>query len=182
MYSAQFKAFMERHKIKSPGEWEKVTGISKSTITRGLKGNGKDIGVNTILELITPYGETADQFLAIGEYSEEAQAKNEIVEKIENTIDEIENSSAIPEDTANDIKETLEVAQHHIENEPKNNKLCPECASLYKIIDYLENSNATKSKVIFNLFKISVIQLVILVVLIVSDAVLIMALINALNN
>lgn len=47
MYAKQFVSFMERHSISSPGQWERATNgrVSKSTITRGLKGEGKDVGV-----------------------------------------------------------------------------------------------------------------------------------------
>ena len=182
MYAEQFKAFMERHGISSPGQWEKTTNVSKSTIVRGLKGEGKDVGVNTILELITPYGETLDQFLAIGEYSEDAKEKNKIVEKIESTIDEVENSPMIPEDTAHDIIKTLGVVQDHIIHEPSTPKTCPDCASLNRIISYLEDSIAEKNKVNSNMFKVIIFMLIVNIVLIVSDALLIMALINLLSN
>ena len=56
MYAQELKAFKERHKIKSADAWAETTGVSKSTIVRGLKGEGKDIGVNTLLMLIKPYG------------------------------------------------------------------------------------------------------------------------------
>lgn len=184
MYAEQFKAFMERHNIASPGQWEKATDykVSKSTITRGLKGEGKDVGVNTILDLIAPYGETMDQFLSMGEYSEEAKEKNKLVGQIECTIAEVDNSPAIPEDTAHDIIETLEVVQEHIIHEPNTPKTCPECAALNRIISYLEDSITAKSKVNANMFKIIIFMLIVNIVLIVSDALLIMALINLLSN
>lgn len=184
MYAEQFKAFMARHNIASPGQWEKATNykVSKSTITRGLKGEGKDVGVNTILELITPFNETMDQFLSMGEYSPEAQEKNKLVEQIECTIDEVDNSPAIPEDTAHDIIETLAVVQDHLIHEPNAPKTCPECAALNRIISYLEESIAEKNKVNSNMFKVIIFMLIVNVVLIVSDALLIMALINLLSN
>ena len=182
MYSAQFKAFMERHNIKSPGEWEKVTNgnVSKSTIVRGLKGDGKDIGVNTVLELITPYGETLDQFLSLGEYSEEAKAKNEIVEKIESTIDEVQNSTVIPQETAQDITVALEEAQQFI-NAAQKNEECVACGVLREMIAMLNKELESKNTWIKNSFKICMILLLIIFAMTIIDGVLISSLIQILT-
>lgn len=178
MYSKEFRAFKERHGIKSADEWARVTEVSKSTIVRGLNGEGKDMGINTILELITPYGETLDQFLSIGEYSPENIEKNKIVEKIENVIDELENSPTIPEETAQEIKGTLEVAQQHIENETKTNEKCPECNALYRIISYLEEDKASKNRWIINLFRTLIIQFIIMGLIISVDTIVIVMLLK----
>ena len=81
MFSEELQAFKKRHNIRSADEWAEVSGVSKSTIVRGLKGEGKDMGVNTLLDLIKPYGETLDQVLQHGEYSPDKIKKEETQER-----------------------------------------------------------------------------------------------------
>ena len=183
MYAKQFVSFMERHNISSPGQWERATNgrVSKSTITRGLKGEGKDIGVNTILELITPYGETLDQVFSMGEYSEESQEKNKIVEKIESTIDEVQNSPVIPQETAQDITVALEEAQQFINATPKAEE-CVACGVLREMIAMLNKELEAKNTWIKNSFKICMILLLIIFAMTIIDGVLIASLIQILNK
>jgi hypothetical protein len=180
MFANELKAFKERHCIRSADEWSTVTGVSKSTIVRGLKGEGKDMGVNTLIDLITPYGETLDQLLAQGEYSPEKVKKAEITEKIENVIDEIENSSVIPEEPAEEIKNTLEEAQRFINDTPTKHE-CSACGVLREMIATLNEDKDIKNKWIMNSFKTCLILLIILFSMIVIDGVLIMSIINLLN-
>jgi hypothetical protein len=181
MFAKELQAFKERHNIKSADEWAKVTGVSKSTIVRGLKGEGKDMGVNTLLELTSPYGETLDQVLGHGEYSEENIAQKEIVEKIEIAIDEIENSDVIPEQSVEDIKDTLLEAQHFINDTPKKEE-CASCGVLREMITMLREELEAKNTWIKNSFKICIILLIILFSMIVVDGVLIMSIINMINK
>lgn len=180
MFAEQLKAFKKRHGIKSADEWASVTGVSKSTIVRGLKGEGKDMGVNTLMDLISPYGETLDQLLEQGEYSPDAIKKEEINERIENVIDELENSHFIPEEPAEEIKNTLAEAQQFINDTQKNHE-CSACGVLREMIANLNDEKDTKNKWIVNSFKICIILLIILFSMIVIDGVLIMSIINLLT-
>lgn len=177
MYAQELKAFKERHKIKSADAWAETTGVSKSTIVRGLKGEGKDIGVNTLLMLIKPYGETLDQLLNMGAYSPEEIAKNEIAEKIEGVIDDIANSPVIPEQPAEEIVEVLEEARQFIAETPKEDK-CPACEALREMILILNEDKADKNKWIKSLIIICMVLLIILTLMIVFDGILIMNLIK----
>jgi hypothetical protein len=177
MYAQELQAFKERHKIKSADAWAETTGVSKSTIVRGLKGEGKDIGVNTLLMLIKPYGETLDQLLNMGAYSPEEIAKNEIAEKIEGVIDEIENSPVIPEAPAEEIVEVLSEAHEFITNTPTEEK-CSACDVLREMIAVLTEDKETKNKWIVNSFKVCFVLLVIVFSMIVIDGILIMSIIN----
>lgn len=180
MFAKELKSFKERHNIKSADEWAEITGVSKSTIVRGLRGDGKDMGVNTLLDLIKPYGETLDQVLQHGEYSPDKIKKEEITEKIENVIDEIENSDSIPEEPAEEIKNTLEEVQQFINDTP-NTKECSACGVLREMIASLNEDKEAKNKWIMNSFKICMILLVILFSMIVIDGILIMSIINLLT-
>ena len=177
MYAQELKAFKERHKIKSADAWAETTGVSKSTIVRGLKGEGKDIGVNTLLMLIKPYGETLDQLLNMGAYSPEEIAKNEIAEKIEGVIDKIENSPVIPDEPAEKIVAVLEEAQEFINNTPTEEK-CSACDVLREMIAVLTEDKETKNKWIVNTFKLSFVLLLIVFAMIIIDGILIMSIIN----
>lgn len=177
MYAQELKAFKERHKIKSADAWAETTGVSKSTIVRGLKGEGKDIGVNTLLMLIKPYGETLDQLLNMGAYSPEEIAKNEIAEKIEGVIDEIEKSPVIPEQPAEEIVAVLSEAQQFIANTPTEEK-CSACDVLREMIAGLTEDKETKNKWIVNSFKLLFVLLVIVFAMIIIDGILIMSIIN----
>lgn len=177
MFAKELQAFKERHNIKSADEWANVTGVSKSTIIRGLRGDGKDMGVNTLLELITPYGETLDQLLGVGEYDPNKVKKEEITEKIENAIDEIENSQTIPEEPAEELKTVLEEAHHFINGTSKKHE-CSACGVLREMIAVLNEEKETKNRWIMNSFKICLILLVILFSMIVIDGILIMSIIN----
>jgi transcriptional regulator with XRE-family HTH domain len=181
MFAKELTAFKKRHNIKSADEWAKVSGVSKSTITRALNGDGKDMGVNTLLDLITPYGETLDQALEQGEYSPDQIKKEEIAEKIENVIEELENSQAIPEEPAEEIKNTLEEVQQFINDTSSTAKECPACAVLREMVANLNEEKDTKNKWIMNSFKICIILLLILFSMIVIDGILIMSIINMLN-
>ena len=180
MYARELQAFKERHNIRSADEWAAVSKVSKSTIVRGLNGEGKDIGVNTLLALITPYGETLDQALNMGAYSPEEIKKNEITEKIESVIDELENSQTIPEKPAEEIKLTLEEA-HQFITQSQIKEECPTCSALRELIAVLNEDKQAKNKWITNSFKICLILLLILFAMIVVDGILIMSIVNLMN-
>ena len=177
MYAQELQAFKERHKIKSADAWAETTGVSKSTIVRGLKGEGKDIGVNTLLMLIKPYGETLDQLLNMGAYSPEEIAKNEIAEKIEGVIGEIENSPVIPEAPAEEIVAVLSEAQEFINNTSTEEK-CSACDVLREMIAVLTEDKETKNKWIVSTFKLLFVLLIIVFAMIIIDGILIMSIIN----
>ena len=178
MFAKELQAFKERHKIRSADEWSDVSGVSKSTIVRGLKGDGKDMGVNTLMELIKPYGETLDQVLQQGEYAPDKIKKEAITEKIENAIDEIENSSVIPEAPAEELKNTLEEVHQFINDTSSATKECSACGVLREMIATLNEDKETKNKWIISSFRICLILLIILFSMIVIDGVLIMSIIN----
>ena len=182
MFSEELQAFKKRHNIRSADEWAEVSGVSKSTIVRGLKGEGKDMGVNTLMELIAPYGETLDQVLQQGEYAPDKLKKEEIAEKIENVIGEIENSSVIPEAPAEEIKNTLEEVQQFINDTSPTTKECSACGVLREMIASLNEDKETKNKWIMNSFKICLNLLIILFSMIVIDGILIMSIINLINK
>ena len=180
MFAKELQEFKKRHGIKSADEWATVTGVSKSTIVRGLKGDGKDMGVNTLMDLIRPYGETLDQLLEQGEYSPDKIKKDEVTEKIENVIEEIEKSEMIPAEPAEEIKSVLEEAQQLINETPQNHE-CSACGVLREMIVNLNEEKETKNKWIMNSFKICFILLIILFSMIVIDGILIMSIINLLT-
>ena len=179
MYAKELQEFKKRHNIRSADEWANVSGVSKSTIVRGLKGDGKDMGVNTLLMLIEPYNETLDQLLGKGSYSPEEETKNELVEKIESVIDEIENLDVIPEVPAEDLKNTLTQAQEFISSSSKVNE-CAACGVLREMIAMQNQELEAKNTWIKNSFKICLILLLILFAMIVIDGILIFSLINIL--
>lgn len=179
MFAKELQAFKERHNIRSADEWSSVSKVSKSTIVRGLKGDGKDMGVNTLLDLIRPYGETLDQLLEQGEYSPDKVKKEEITEKIENAIDEIENSDVIPEEPAEEIINALSEAQQFI-NETSKNHECPACNVLREMIAMQSKELEAKNTWIKNSFKICLILLVIVFSMMVIDGILIASIINLL--
>lgn len=180
MFAKELQAFKERHGIKSADEWADISGVSKSTIVRGLKGDGKDMGVNTLLDLITPYGETLDQLLAQGEYSSDKIKKAEITEKLENVIDELENSQTIPAEPAEELKGVLEEAHQFINGTPKKHE-CSACGVLREMIAVLNEDKDIKNKWIMNSFKICLLLLVVLFAMIVIDGILLMSIINLLT-
>lgn len=180
MFARELQEFKKRHGIKSADEWSEVSGVSKSTIVRGLRGDGKDMGVNTLMDLIRPYGETLDQVLEQGEYSPDNIKKEEIAEKIESVIEEIENSDMIPDKPAEEIKNTLEEVQQFINDTPKAHE-CSACGVLREMIANLNEEKETKNKWIMNSFKICLILLIILFSMIVIDGILIMSIINLLT-
>ena len=178
MFAKELQEFKKRHNIRSADEWAAVSKVSKSTIVRALKGDGKDMGVNTLMELIAPYGETLDQVLQQGEYAPDKIKKEAITEKIENAIDEIENSSVIPEAPAEEIKNTLEEVQQFINDTPITTKECSACGVLREMIATLNEDKETKNKWIISSFRICLILLIILFSMILIDGVLIMSIIN----
>lgn len=139
------------------------------------------MGINTLLMLTEPYGETLDQVLGKGAYSEEEQGKNELVEKLENTIDEIDNSPAIPEDTAQDIKSALEEAQQFISATPQIEE-CAVCKVLREMIAMQDDDKQTKNTWIRSLIKICLVLLAIVFAMTVIDGILISSLIQVLNS
>ena len=179
MYARELQAFKKRHNIKSDQAWADATGVSKSTVVRALNGEGKDIGVNTLLKLTTPYGESLDQLLSMGAYSPEEIAKNEVAEKIESVIDEIENSQMIPEAPAGEIVEILQEAHQFITDTPKEEK-CSACDVLREMIANLNEDKLDKNKWIKSLIKICMVLLIIVTLMIVVDGILIMSLVNIL--
>lgn len=180
MFAKELQSFKARHNIKSSDEWAEVSGVSKSTIVRGLNGDGKDMGVNTLLDLIKPYGETLDQLLEQGEYAPDKVKKEVITEKIENAIDEIEKSQTIPEEPAEEIKNVLEEAQQFINETPKNHE-CPACGVLREMITTLNEDKEIKNQWIMKSFKMCFILLLVLFSMIVIDGILIMSIINLLT-
>ena len=180
MFAKELQAFKKRHNIKSADEWAEVSGVSKSTIVRALKGDGKDMGVNTILELIKPYGESLDQALEQGEFAPDKIKKAELTEKLENVIDEIENSQTIPEEPAEEIKTVLEEAHQFINGTPKKHE-CSACGVLREMIAVLNEDKDVKNKWIMNSFKICLLLLVVLFAMIVIDGILLMSIINLLT-
>ena len=180
MFAKELQAFKQRHGIKSADEWHEITGVSKSTIVRALKGEGKDMGINTLMDLITPYGETVDQVLGVGAYSPEEIKKNELSEEIESVIDELENSEIMSEKPAEEIKSTLEKAHQFINDTPKQRE-CSACGVLREMIASLNEEKETKNKWIINSFRICLILLIILFSMIVIDGILIMSVINLLT-
>lgn len=181
MYSEEIKSFMKRHNIPSPRAWSEICNavdcnVSESTIRRAMNGDGKDIGVNTLLLMIKPYGETLDQLLSHGVYSPEEIAKNEVAEKIECVIDEIENSQTIPEKPAEEIVEVLQEAHQIITDTPKEDK-CSTCSAYKEMIAVMNEDKEAKNKWIMNSFKICLLLLVIVFSMIVIDGILIMSLI-----
>ena len=182
VYSEEIKSFMKRHNIPSPHAWSNTCNavgctVSESTIRRAMNGDGKDIGVNTLLLMIQPYGETLDQLLSHGAYSPEELAKNEITEKIEGVIDEIENSPVIPEAPAEEIVAVLAEAQEFIANTPTEEK-CSACDVLREMIAVLTEDKETKNKWIVSTFKLLFVLLIILFAMIIIDGILIMSIIN----
>ena len=79
----------------------------------------------------------------MGAYSPEEIAKNEIAEKIEGVIDEIENSPVIPEAPAEEIVAVLSEAQEFITNTPTEEK-CSACDVLREMIAVLTEDKETK--------------------------------------
>lgn len=181
MFAKELQAFKERHKIKSADEWATVSGVSKSTIVRGLKGEGKDMGVNTLLELIEPYGESLDQVLNIGSYTPNEVKKNEITEKIESVMDEIENSEIIPEEPAQEIKETLEEV-HQFINESVEEPKCPVCGILRENIAEMKEDKSTKDKWLLKLFGISFLLIAVVLVMLIIITILSLSLSEALHS
>ena len=82
------------------------------------------------------------------------------------------------EETAQEIKGTLEEAHKHIANETKANDKCPECNALYRIISYLEEDKASKNKWIINLFRTLIIQFIIMGLIISVDTLVIVMLLK----
>ena len=109
MFSQELKSFMQKHNISSAAKWEKATNgeVSESTISRILNAKNKDIGLNTFLLMITPYGATPDEVLGLGAYSPEALEKAELAEKLESAMTTIADSDIIASESAQEVMAVL---------------------------------------------------------------------------
>ena len=158
MFTQELKSFMKKHNISSAAKWEKATNgeVSESTISRILNAKNKDIGLNTFLLMITPYGATPDEVLGLGAYSPEALEKAELTEKIESAIETIADSSAIDSESAQEVVSVLEEAQEYIATEPTSSMpACTNCsASLRETVAILTAENDRKDEYISRLLRI----------------------------
>lgn len=156
MFTQELKAFMKKHGISSATKWQTNDQVSPSTIARILNEKNKDIGLNTVLMMITPYGATVDEFLGIGAYSPEAIEKAELAEKIESAIETIEDSVSIDPESAQEVKSALEDAQEYIATEPPAPiTACTNCsASLRETVAILTAENDRKDEYISRLLRI----------------------------
>lgn len=159
LFAIELQEFKKRNNIKSADEWAKTSEVSKSTIVRGLNGDGKDIGVITLLKMIAPYGETLDQLLHQGvydpEYVERESLRNDIREKIETVIDVIDNTDEIPQEPAEEIKAALEEAHEYITNDTPEKGRCDTCTVLREMVADLKEEKSIKDKWLNRLFKLS---------------------------
>ncbi len=178
MFSKELNAFKERYKIPSADKWAELTGVSKSTIVRGLNGTAKGIGVDTLKLLIAPYTDSLDEFFGVGAYSPEALEKEALKEKIETVIEVIENSEEIPPEPTQEIKSALEEVHEYITNEPADAPKCVACASLREMISDLKADKTTKDTWLFKLFGMCFALLGIIFVMLIVIVILTMCLVN----
>lgn len=185
MFTQKLLEFKKRHNIPSADKWAETTGVSKSTITRALKGDCKDMGVYTLTALLKPYGGSIDEIMDIGSYSPEAiekeELKNEIVEKIETVIDVIQNSEDLPEQPTEEIKTALVEVQEYIESEPSEHTKCVGCDTLREMIMELKKDKASKDKWLTNLFALSAGMLVALSIVLIVFSIIVINMSNALH-
>ena len=185
MFSQNLTEFRIKNNITSLDKWADETGVSKSTINRALKDKGKNMGIYTLLALINPYHGSIDELLGIGAYSPEAiekeEIKNDMVEKIENVIDKIENSDELPHQPSQEIKEALTEVQEFITSSPVEQTKCINCTTLREIIDDLKEDKTTKNRWIINTFRTSFVLLIIVLLMIVINIILVMSLVNVLG-
>lgn len=156
MFTPELKAFMKKYGISSAEKWQTNDQVSPSTIDRILRGKNKDIGLNTFLMMITPYGATPDEVLGLGAYSPEALEKAELTEKIESAIETIADSSTIDSESAQEVVSILEEAQEYIATEPTSPMpACTNCsASLRETVAILTAENDRKDEYISRLLRI----------------------------
>lgn len=158
MFSQELKSFMQKHNISSAAKWEKATNgeVSESTISRILNAKNKDIGLNTFLLMITPYGATPDEVLGLGAYSPEALEKAELAEKLESAMTTIADSDIIASESAQEVMAVLEEAQEYITTEPTSTMpACTNCsASLRETVAFLTAENDRKDEYISRLLRI----------------------------
>lgn len=156
MFTQELQSFMKKHGISSADKWETNGMVSASTIARALRGANKDIGLNTFLMMITPYGTTPDEVLGLGAYSPEAIEKAELTEKIESAIETIEDSVSIDPESAQEVRSALEDAQEYIATEPTPPiTACTNCsASLRETVAILKAENEMKDQWISRLLSI----------------------------
>lgn len=185
MFTQKLLEFKQRHNIPSADKWADVSGVSKSTIIRALKGDCKDMKVYTLDALLKPYGGSIDELLGIGNYSPEAiekeELKNEIVEKIETVIDVIENSEELPEQPTEEIKTALVEVQDYIANESTEHTKCVGCDTLREMIMELKKDKASKDKWLTNLFALSAGMLVALSIVLIVFSIIVINMSNALH-
>lgn len=176
MFTKELNEFKERYRIPSADSWSKVSGISKSTITRALNGDAKDMGVETLRMLIKPYnGGSIDDLL---NYSPE---KEEAKKKIEDVLEVIEHADELPQEQTKEIKSALEEVHEHIAKEPTEHEKCVACATYREVVAELKQDKSTKDKWLIKLFGLSFLLLGIVFVLIVAVVALSITLINVLH-
>ena len=181
LIAQRLQNFKKEKGIKSDQLWADTCGVSKSTVVRALKGDCKDMGVVTLTKMVVPYGGTVDEILGIGSYSPEAQFKSEIVEKIDEVIEVIENAEEIPAAPTQEIKEVLTAAQEIITNEPAENTKCVGCGTLREMISRMDKEIESKNTWLTKLFGLSFVFLIILFVSLVINGVLSLCIINMLK-
>lgn len=178
MITQKLNEFKIRNNIKSADKWAEESGVSKSTIVRALKGDHKDIGVYTLEQMLKPWNGSIDELLEIASYSPDAQLKSEIVEKIDEVIEVIENAEEIPAAPTQEIKEVLTAAQEIITNEPAENTKCVGCGTLREMISRMDKEIESKNTWLLKLFGITFVFLVLLFVSLIINGVLSLCLIN----
>lgn len=181
MITQRLNEFKIRNGIKSADKWAEASGVSKSTIVRALKGDHKDIGVYTLEQMIKPWNGSIDELLEIGYYSPEEQLKSEIVEKIEEVIEVIENTEEISAAPTQEIKEVLTAAQEIITNEPAENTKCVGGGTLREMISRMDKEIESKNTWLTKLFGLSFVFLILLFVSLVINGVLSLCIINMLK-
>ena len=95
MFTQKLLEFKQRHNIPSADKWAEVSGGSKSTIIRALKGDCKDMKVYTLDALLKPYGGSIDELLGIGNYSPEAIEKEELIQILKEVKQKIQYDNII---------------------------------------------------------------------------------------
>lgn len=179
MFTKELNEFMKRYQISSADRWAKVAGVSKSTISRALKGEAKDMGVETLLMLLRPYnGGSIDELLGNGVFSPE---KEEAKKKIEDVIEVIENTEDIPLEQSKEIKNALAEVHEHIANETSDVEKCILCATYRDMIAELKQEKESKNRWLIRLFGLSFLLLGIVFVLIIAVVILSISLIKVLH-